>query len=135
MPKSSLRNAVWTNVEDEILKVAVMKYGLNQWSRISSLLIRKTAKQCKARWNEWLSPTVNKTVWSQQEDAELQRLVRMLPSQWKTVAQMMGRTAAQCVERYEKLLEERANRKTRQTVQTSQGILGYPEEEESVIYK
>lgn len=37
-------------VQDEILKAAVMKYGLNQWSRISSLLVRKSAKQCKARW-------------------------------------------------------------------------------------
>jgi pre-mRNA-splicing factor CDC5/CEF1 len=37
-------------LQDEILKAAVMKYGLNQWSRISSLLVRKSAKQCKARW-------------------------------------------------------------------------------------
>ncbi len=37
-------------VQDEILKAAVMKYGLNQWARISSLLTRKSAKQCKARW-------------------------------------------------------------------------------------
>jgi hypothetical protein len=36
--------------QDEILKAAVMKYGLNQWGRISSLLVRKSAKQCKARW-------------------------------------------------------------------------------------
>ena len=35
--------------EDEILKAAVMKYGKNQWSRISSLLVRKSAKQCKVR--------------------------------------------------------------------------------------
>lgn len=31
-----------------------MKYGKNQWSRIASLLHRKSAKQCKARWFEWL---------------------------------------------------------------------------------
>ncbi len=36
---------VWKNSEDEILKVAVMKYGKNQWARISSLLVRKSAKQ------------------------------------------------------------------------------------------
>jgi pre-mRNA-splicing factor CDC5/CEF1 len=41
---------VWKNTEDEILKAAVMKYGKNQWSRIASLLHRKSAKQCKARW-------------------------------------------------------------------------------------
>lgn len=36
--------------QDEILKAAVMKYGKNQWARIASLLHRKSAKQCKARW-------------------------------------------------------------------------------------
>lgn len=41
---------VWKNSEDEILKAAVMKYGKNQWARISSLLVRKSASQCKARW-------------------------------------------------------------------------------------
>ena len=49
-----IKGGVWKNTEDEILKAAVMKYGKNQWSRISSLLVRKSAKQCKARWMEWL---------------------------------------------------------------------------------
>ena len=44
---------VWKNTEDEILKAAVMKYGKNQWSRIASLLHKKSSKQCKARWFEW----------------------------------------------------------------------------------
>ena len=42
---------VWVcNVQDEILKAAVMKYGKNQWARIASLLHKKSSKQCKARW-------------------------------------------------------------------------------------
>lgn len=45
----ALRGGAWKNTEDEILKAAVMKYGLNQWSRVSSLLVRKSAKQCKVR--------------------------------------------------------------------------------------
>jgi hypothetical protein len=51
---------VWKNTEDEILKAAVMKYGKNQWARISSLLVRKTPKQCKARWYEWIDPSIKK---------------------------------------------------------------------------
>lgn len=45
---------------DEILKAAVSKYGKNQWARISSLLVRKSPKQCKARWYEWLDPSIKK---------------------------------------------------------------------------
>ena len=50
MPRIMIKGGVWRNTEDEILKAAVMKYGKNQWSRIASLLHRKSAKQCKARW-------------------------------------------------------------------------------------
>ena len=39
-------------------------FSLNQWSRISSLLTRKTAKQCKARWYEWLDPSIKKVAFS-----------------------------------------------------------------------
>lgn len=48
--------------KDEILKAAIMKYGKNQWARISSLLVRKTPKQCKARWYEWLDPSIKKVL-------------------------------------------------------------------------
>ena len=37
-----------------------MKYGKNQWSRIASLLHKKSGKQCKARWYEWLDPSIKK---------------------------------------------------------------------------
>ena len=53
-----MKGDVWKNTEDEILKATVMKYGKNQWARISQLLVRKSAKQCKARWYKWLDPSI-----------------------------------------------------------------------------
>lgn len=62
MVRVIIKGGVWKNTEvscksscfhknktfqDEILKAAIMKYGKNQWSRIASLLHRKSAKQCK----------------------------------------------------------------------------------------
>ena len=49
MPRVMIKGGVWRNTEDEIMKAAVMKYGKNQWSRIASLLHRKSAKQCKVK--------------------------------------------------------------------------------------
>lgn len=91
-------------LQDEILKAAVMKYGLNQWARISSLLVRKSAKQCKARWYEWLDPSIKKTEWTREEDEKLLHLAKLMPTQWRTIAPIVGRTPAQCLERYERLL-------------------------------
>ncbi|KAJ3121890.1 CDC5 cell division cycle 5-like protein [Nowakowskiella sp. JEL0407] len=83
-----------------------MKYGKNQWSRISSLLVRKTPKQCKARWYEWLDPSIKKTEWSKDEDEKLLHLAKLMPTQWRTIAPIVGRTPSQCLERYQKLLDE-----------------------------
>lgn len=86
MVRILVKGGVWKNTEDEVLKAAIAKYGKNQWcvkpcfygclaisvaksslhnrARISSLLVRKTPKQCKARWYEWLDPSIKKTEWS-----------------------------------------------------------------------
>ncbi|KAL8005860.1 putative Homeobox-like domain superfamily, myb-like transcription factor [Plasmopara halstedii] len=100
-----IKGGVWKNTEDEILKAAVMKYGMNQWARVASLLSRKSAKQCKARWYEWLDPSIKKTEWSRDEEEKLLHLAKLMPSQWRTIAPIVGRTAAQCMEHYERLLD------------------------------
>lgn len=33
-------------------------------------------------------------------------LAKLMPTQWRTIAPIVGRTAAQCLERYEHLLDE-----------------------------
>src|SRR5271155_1781888 len=105
-----VKGGVWTNIEDEILKASVSKYGLNQWARVSSLLARKTPKQCKARWSEWLDPGIRKIEWSKEEDEKLLHLAKLMPTQWRTLAPIVGRTATQCLERYQRLLDEAESR-------------------------
>jgi len=106
MPRIMIKGGVWRNTEDEILKAAVMKYGKNQWARIASLLHRKSGKQCKARWFEWLDPSIKKTEWSREEEEKLLHLAKLMPTQWRTIAPVVGRTAAQCLEHYEYLLDK-----------------------------
>ena len=108
MVRAFIKGGVWKNSEDEILKAAVQKYGKQQWARCASLLNRKTAKQCKARWFEWLDPSVRKLEWSREEEEKLLHLAKLMPAQWKTVGPLVGRTATQCQEHYEKLLDEAA---------------------------
>lgn len=96
-------------MEDQILKAAVSKYGLTQWARVASLLPKKTARQAKARWNEYLSPAVRAHEWEKKDDAKLLDVAKLFPNQWRSVAQIMGRTATQCMERYQKLLDSAVN--------------------------
>ncbi|KAK1936204.1 cell division cycle 5-like protein [Babesia divergens] len=86
-----LKGGVWKNSEDEVLKAAVMKYGLNNWY-------------------EWLNPYVKKTEWSREEEEKLLHLAKLFPTQWRTIAPMIGRTAHQCLEHYERLLDQAQGR-------------------------
>ncbi|EZG43159.1 myb-like DNA-binding domain protein [Gregarina niphandrodes] len=115
--RSVQKGGQWKNSEDEVLKAAVMKYGMNNWSRVASLLNRKTARQCRARWYEWLDPHVKKTAWSQAEDERLLHAVKLFPTQWKTVGPLVGRTAYQCLTRYGELLDRAAGREDGQDVE------------------
>lgn len=103
-----------------------MKYGLNQWARISSLLVRKSAKQCKARWYEWLDPSIKKTEWTREEDEKLLHLAKLMPTQWRTIAPIVGRTPAQCLDRYEKLLDMAVSKDEHYDPKGARGARGAP---------
>lgn len=55
---------------------------------------------------EWLDPSIKKTEWSREEEEKLLHLAKLMPTQWRTIAPIIGRTAAQCLEHYEYLLYE-----------------------------
>ena len=98
------RRTQWRNSEDELLKAFVMKYGTNSWSRISCTLRYKTPNQCRDRWNEYIFPSLHKKNWTEDDDAQLVKLSKTFPNQWKTIAASLGRTAQHCITRFEELL-------------------------------
>lgn len=100
-----VKGGIWTNLEDQIVKAAIQKYGTHQWSKIASLLQKKSARQCEIRWNEYLNPKLNFTPFTKDEDTKLLDLARKLPNQWRSIADAMGRTAQACIDRYNRLLE------------------------------
>jgi len=46
--------------------------------------------------------------WSREEEEKLLHLAKLMPAQWKTIGPLIGRTATQCQEHYEKLLDDAA---------------------------
>ncbi|KAI5951929.1 CEF1 [Candida jiufengensis] len=121
-----VKGGAWTNIEDEILKAAVQKYGTNQWARVSSLLPKKTAQQAKSRWVEWLNPLINKSDWTQEQDKRLIELHKILPNQWRSIASIIGRTATQCVERYQHLLDKASGTENNEFKLSGPGIETLP---------
>ncbi len=61
---------------------------------------------------EWLDPSIKKIEWTKDEEEKLLNLAKMFPCQWRTIAPVIGRTAYQCMEHYEKLLDRAQGRET-----------------------
>ena len=120
-----VKGGVWSNLEDQILKAAIQKYGTHQWSKVASLLQRKTAKQCESRWDEFLNPKLNFQEFDRKEDAKLLDLAKKLPNQWRTIADLMGRPAHFCIERYNKLLETPGDEESDLSLGSSLGSVSY----------
>lgn len=56
-------------------------------------------------WNFLLTLCSLQTEWTREEDEKLLHLAKLMPTQWRTIAPIVGRTPSQCLERYEKLLD------------------------------
>ena len=51
-------------------------------------------------------PNIPPDLYTQEEDEKLLHPATLMPTQWRTIAPIVGRTATQCLERYQKLLDD-----------------------------
>nr|BAM44632.1 glabrous 1 [Raphanus sativus var. niger] len=88
------KKGLWTVEEDNILIDYVQAHGTGLWNRI----VRKTGlkrcgKSCRLRWINYLSPTVNKGNFTEQEEDLIIRLHKLLGNRWSLIAKRVpGRT-------------------------------------------
>jgi hypothetical protein len=55
-------------LEDSQLKIFIEKYGTKDWNFISSLMSNRNSRQCKERWEKFLSLQVDQSPWTKEED-------------------------------------------------------------------
>ena len=72
----------------------------------SILLSRRQNGQRSAPAHVALPTQLTQVFRLQAEDEKLLHLAKLMPTQWRTIAPIVGRTATQCLERYQKLLDE-----------------------------
>nr|CCC47940.1 conserved hypothetical protein [Trypanosoma vivax Y486] len=112
MSRLRFKGGAWTNSEDEVLLASLTVYGLKNWERVASMLVRKTAAQCRERWENFLDPHLNiREAWTVGEEEQLVQLQALFPNQWTLIAQEiwhrcgMKRPAWLCEEHYHLLLD------------------------------
>ena len=91
---TAIRNkGPWTEQEDKQLIELVEKFGAEKWAFISKYFPDRVGKQCRERWFNHLNPSVNKSLWSDEEDWILFIQHKKLGNKWSQLSKFLpGRT-------------------------------------------
>ncbi|CAM9865970.1 unnamed protein product [Discosporangium mesarthrocarpum] len=109
--KGLVKKGVWTKEEDEALRSAVERAGVEKknWTWIARALPGRAPGQCQGRWSKSLDPALQWGPWTAEEErlgGAGSRVVK-----WEWVAKFVpGRTDAQCREKWVNVLDPRVNR-------------------------
>jgi len=94
-PKN-INKSKWTLEEDEQLKQIMASYSSTtsfSFSRVCSSMPTRTAKQCRERWHNQLSPDVRKDKWTKEEDETIIKCWKDFGPLWSRMALLLkGRT-------------------------------------------
>ena len=76
-------------IEEDNLLINLVNNSKNiiNWDKISLELENRSARQCKDRWNNYLSPNINKSEWTLEEDKILIEKQKEYGPKWVLISQ------------------------------------------------
>ena len=106
--KSKRTNHKFSSEEDLKLAKLVREYGENAWDDIANEMKGRNIRQCKDRWIYYLSPNINNSPWTEDEDKRLLKLCKQLDYKWVKIAKhFYRRNDTQIKNRWNYLKKER----------------------------
>ena len=82
LSNSARYRSLFTTSEDHQLARLVGDIGEDDWAKVASHMHNRTARQCRERWFTYLSPKVNLSAWSHDEDVILVQLFPEIGTSW-----------------------------------------------------
>lgn len=89
-----MRKKKFTKEEDERLKFLVGKLGSKKWEEISNYMPGRSGRQCRDRYQNYLTPEFFNGQWTQQEDELLFSLFQEHGSKWSKMTCFFKRRSA-----------------------------------------
>ena len=97
-------HAKFTLEDDDTLRCLVARFGERAWQIVANHMPGRNARQCKERWQNYLSPCINRSPWSSDEDLLLLQKQKELGSRWVQIATFFtNRTDAMVKNRFQVL--------------------------------
>ena len=76
---------VFLKSEDEYLIKAMIESPFISWKEISKKVPGRTGRQCRERWLNYLSPSIEQKGWNEFEDVLLIEKVKQFGTKWKFI--------------------------------------------------
>jgi hypothetical protein len=76
----------FTPAEDQKLRELVKRLGLSNWIKVAEQMTSRNARQCRERWNNYLSPALLTHPWTPDEDILLDQKYAQVGSKWTYIA-------------------------------------------------
>jgi hypothetical protein len=86
-PASRKKKEPFSPEEDAKLRDLVNFHGLHSWDAIVKDMPGRSARQCRERWNLYLSPTVKNDPWSLEEEQRLFNAYVSVGPRWSLIVQ------------------------------------------------
>lgn len=94
----------WSNEEDAYLQEVVQEHHGKSWKKVAKFMYFRSPKQCRDRWHTQLKEGIDKTKWTNKEDAILLENQKHIGNKWAILAkQLPGHTATSIKNRYRSL--------------------------------
>jgi hypothetical protein len=103
----------FTADEDARLQELIGRLGDRNWSEIERLMPGRTSRQCRERWNLYLSPSVSNATWTPEEDLVLIRLSQVVGPKWTVITKNFPRRTPNNVKNRYKQLQRKMQRLSR----------------------
>lgn len=105
-----IRNKFTLEEDKKLIELVDNKDGEINWVSIAEQMPNRNARQCRERYQNYLSPNIKKDDWTEEEDELLLAKLKEFGNKWKMIADILGnRTSQQIKNRYQ-LLQRRRNR-------------------------
>ena len=94
-------NHKFTPEEDSKLRKLVSQLGESSWEEVAANMKGRNPRQCHDRWVYYISPNVNNSPWTEEEDARLIKLSSEMNGKWVQIAKRFkGRNDTQIKNRW-----------------------------------
>ncbi|OHT10558.1 Myb-like DNA-binding domain containing protein [Tritrichomonas foetus] len=101
----------FTDIEDIKLLSIVRQMDKINWKSVSAMMGNRSARQCRERYNNYLSPTVQNKTWTPEEEELLLQSYDKYGPQWSLMTKFFkNRAAVNIKNHYAKLASNRQNK-------------------------